>query len=350
MVKILPAATQYGPEIRHGSHYNLRKGSVTHIVISNILSMAFGCAIFMTPELHAEYPEKPVRVIVPFSPGGGTDIQARLIGAKMHESTGQTFIIDNRTGAGGLIGAQLAVESDPDGYTLLFTTATLAVNTTLFGKRMKFSAVTDLAPVSWVSSAPLILVVHPSIPAKTVQELVAIARRQPGSIDIAVNTPGSTSHLSGEMLKQMAKIDGVIVPFRGGGPAVLAVMGGEVDILFATAPSALPHLRTGKLRALAVTTPRKSSAFPELPTMNSAYPGFESDNWYAMFFPARTPKTMIDRINTEIATSLKAGDVKDFYKREGIDPVASSPEGLTALLKREISKYAAIIKLSRITM
>lgn len=291
-----------------------------------------------------------MRLIVPFSPGGGTDIQARLLGAKMHASTGQTFVIDNRTGAGRLIGAKIAVDSDPDGYTLLFTTATLAVNTTLFGKRMKFSALKDLAPISWVSSAPLVLVAHPSVPVKSVKELIALAQKHPGMIDIAVNTPGSTSHLSGEMLKQMGKIDAVIVPFRGGGPAVRAVMGGEVDMLFATAPSAMPHIRSGRLHALAVTTAKKASAFPDLPTMNSFYPGFESDNWYAMFFPARTPKAMVERMNTEVGKALKASDVQDFYKREGLDPVGSTPEALSALLKREIEKYAAIIKRGHIKM
>lgn len=314
------------------------------------IALAFAAGMLAAPSLHAEYPDKPVRLIVPFSPGGGTDIQARLIGAKVHGSVGQTIVIDNRTGAGGLIGAQIAVESEADGYTVLFTTATLAVNTTLFGSRMKFSAVKDLAPVTWVSSAPLVLVAHPALPAKSIAEVVAIAKKQPGSLDIGVNTPGSTSHLSGEMLKQMAKVDGVIVPFRGGGPAVRAVIAGEVDILFATAPSAMPHIRAGKLRALAVTTAKKSSAFPDLPTMNSMYPGFESDNWYAMFFPAGTPKARVAKLNAEIAKALKARDVQDFYAREGLDPVASSPEELGALLKREIAKYAEIIKRGNIRL
>jgi tripartite-type tricarboxylate transporter receptor subunit TctC len=324
--------------------------TINRSFIRHAVSLAIVSGMLAAPALHAEYPEKPVRLIVPFSPGGGTDIQARLIGAKMHESTGQTIVIDNRTGAGGLIGAQIAVDSEPDGYTILFTTATIAVNTTLFGKRMKFSAVRDLAPVSWVSSAPLVLVVHPGVPAKSVKELVAIARKQPGSLDIGVNTPGSTSHLSAEMLKQMAKVDGIIVPFRGGGPAVRAVIAGEVDMLFATAPSAMPHIRAGKLRALAVTTRKKSSAFPDLPTMNSVYPGFESDNWYAMFFPARTPRAMVERIYAEIARALKARDVQDFYAREGLDPVASAPEELSELLKREIKKYALIIRRGKIRL
>lgn len=314
------------------------------------IALAIIGGMLAAPSLHAEYPNKPVRLIVPFSPGGGTDIQARLIGAKVHASVGQTIVIDNRTGAGGLIGAQIAVESEADGYTVLFTTATLAVNTTLFGSRMKFSAVKDLAPVTWVSSAPLVLVAHPGLSAKSIAELVAMAKEQPGSLDIGVNTPGSTSHLSGEMLKQMAQIDGVIVPFRGGGPAVRAVIAGEVDILFATAPSAMPHIRAGKLRALAVTTPKKSSAFPDLPTMNSVYRGFESDNWYAMFVPAGTPNARVARINAEIAKALKARDVQDFYAREGLDPVASSPEELGALLKREIAKYAEIIKRGNIRL
>jgi tripartite-type tricarboxylate transporter receptor subunit TctC len=299
---------------------------------------------FFNPASAQSWPDKPVRLIVPFSPGGGTDIQARLLSKNFHESTGQTFVIDNRTGAGGLIGAQITVDSPADGYTLLFTTATLAVNTTLFGKRMKFSAVKDLAPVSWVSSAPLVLIVHPSVPVKSVKDLIDIARAKPGIFNSGVNTPGSTSHLSAEMLKQMAKVDNVIVPFKGGGPAVAAVMSGEVDFLFATAPSAMPHIRSGKVKAIAVTTAKKASGFPELPTINTVLPGFESDNWYAMFFPAGTPADVVTRMNGLVVKALSDPAVRKFYKQEGTDPVGSTPAELSAHLKKEIAKYAKIIK------
>lgn len=313
--------------------------------------MFAGTALFCSANLFAEnYPDKPVHVIVPFSTGGGTDIQARLITEKLRQSMGQPFVVDNRTGAGGLIGAEIAVESPPDGYTILFTTATIAVNTTLYGKRMKFSATKDLVPVIWVSSAPLVLVVHPSVPAKSVKELVALMKHRPGFMNAGVNTPGSTSHLSAEMFKQMGKLDYVIVPFRGGGPATVAVASGEVDFLFATAPSAMPHIRSGRMRALAVTTAKRASVFPDLPTMSSFYPGFVSDNWYAMFFPKGVSKDKIQKMNAEIGKALKASDVMGFYSREGLDPVAGSPEELASLLKKEIVKYAGVIKRGHIQL
>ena len=187
----------------------------------------------------ADYPNKPVRIIVPFAPGGGTDIQARLLSSAFNDSMHQTFIVDNRTGAGGLIGAQLAVDAPPDGYTILFTTASLAANVTLYADRMKFDLQKDLMPISWITSAPLVLCVHPSVPAKTIPELAALAKGKPGLLNNGVNTIGSTSHLSAEMLKQMAGIKTAIVPYRGGGPATVALVAGEIDMLFATAPSVM---------------------------------------------------------------------------------------------------------------
>jgi tripartite-type tricarboxylate transporter receptor subunit TctC len=316
----------------------------------NAVALAVAALLFSGNLPAAVYPDKPVHVIVPFSTGGGTDIQARLLTEKLRESTGQPFIVDNRTGAGGLIGAGIAVESPADGYTILFTTATIAVNTTLYGKRMKFSATKDLTPVIWVSSAPLVLVVHPSVPAHSVKELVALAKRRPGFMNAAVNTPGSTSHLSAEMFKQIAKLDYVIVPFRGGGPATVAVVAGETDFLFATAPSAMPHIQSGRMRALAVTTAKRASVFPDLPTMSSFYPGFVSDNWYAMFFPKGVPQDKIAKMNAEIGKALNASDVKTFYARQGLDPVAGSPKELAALVKKEIVKYAGVIRKGHIQL
>lgn len=296
----------------------------------------------------ADYPSKPVRIIVPFAPGGGTDIQARLLSSAFNQSTGQTFIVDNRTGAGGLIGAQLAVDAPPDGYTILFSTASLAVNVTLYADRIKFDMQKDLVPISWLTSAPLVLAVHPNVPARTVPELVSLAKSRPGVINNGVNTIGSTSHLSAEMLKQIAGVQTGIVPYRGGGPATVALVAGEIDMLFATAPSVMPHVKSGRVRPIAVTTPKRASALPDLPTMNSFYPGFESDNWYAMYFPAGTSKAMVDKINAEIRKALQSKDVSSFMAREGLDPVASSPAELAELIKKEIPKYAQVIKRGRI--
>ena len=300
--------------------------------------------------LAAEYPNKPVRIIVPFAPGGGTDIQARLLSGAFNDSMHQTFIVDNRTGAGGIIGAQLAVDAPPDGYTILFTTASLAVNATLYADRMKFAMQKDLVPISWITSAPLVLSVHPNVPAKTVPELVALAKSKPAILNNGVNTIGSTSHLSAEMFKQVAGVEVGIVPYRGGGPATVALVAGEIDMLFATAPSVMPHLKSARVRALAVTTAKKASALPDLPTMNTYFPGFESDNWYAMFFPAGTPKAIVDKINGEIRKALETRGVSEFMAREGLDPVASSPAELAALIKTEIPKYAQVIRRGHIAL
>ncbi len=300
-------------------------------------------AVVAAGSVAAAYPDKPVRLIVPFSTGGGTDIQARLLSQKMRDDLKQQVIVDNRTGAGGLIGADLVVQSPPDGYTVLFTTATIAVNTTLQKENMKFDATKDLEPVVWVSSAPLVLVTHPSVPAKTAQELAALSQRTPAGLNMGGNTPGSTSHLSAEMFKQFAKAKGTTILYKGGGPATLGVATGEIDMLFATAPSSMPHINAKRLRALAVTTPKRASALPDLPTMDSIYPGFVSDNWYVMFMPARSPKDAIAKINASVKKALGAKEVSAFYSKQGIDPVGGSPAELTELVKREIVKYRKII-------
>jgi tripartite-type tricarboxylate transporter receptor subunit TctC len=300
------------------------------------------------PAAAQQWPDKPVRILVPFPPGGGTDIQARLLSVAFQKSMGQNFIIDNRTGASGLIATQLAVDSAPDGNTILFTSGSLSVIATLHAKRMKFDVHTDLAPVSWISSTPLVLTVHPSVPVKSVKELVALAKRAPTALNAGGNTAGSTAHLTAEMFNQTVGIKSTVLTYRGGGPAVIALISGEIDYIFATAPSIMPHIKSGKARAIAVTTPKRSSALPDLPTMNTFYPGFESDNWYAMFYPKGTPRPIVDKLNAEIKKALDTPEVKAFYPREALDAVASSPEELGALLKREIPKYAKVINLANI--
>ena len=295
-----------------------------------------------------EYPEQPVHIIVPFSPGGGTDIQARVLAESFNRSMHQPFIVDNKPGASGLIGAQRAVESPADGYTILFTTATVAINPTLYGRRWDVSPVDDLEPVSWITSAPLVLITHPTVPAKSVAELVAQIKKQPGSLNCAINTPGSTSHLAAAMFKQAAGLDVTLVPFKGGGPAVASVVAGETDYLFATGPSAASFVRSGKVRPLAVTTAKPSSAFPGVPTMNTVYPGFEADNWYAMFVRKGTPAEIVRKLNAEIRSALDTALVQKFMAREGLDPVGSTPEALLAQVRREMAKYGEVIRVGQI--
>jgi tripartite-type tricarboxylate transporter receptor subunit TctC len=311
-----------------------------------ILSAAW---IASPPQSNAQqWPDKTVRILVPFPPGGGTDIQARLLSAAFQKSMGQNFIIDNRTGANGLIASQIAVESPPDGNTILFTSGSISVVATLNAKQMKFNVYNDLVPVSWISSTPLVLSLHPSVPAKSVKELVALAKRAQNPMNAGGNTTGSTAHLTAEMFNQAVGIQSTVVTYRGGGPAVIALISGEIDYIFATAPSIMPHLKSGKAKALAVTTPKRSSALPDLPTMNSMYPGFESDNWYAMFYPKGTPRPIVDKLNAEIKKALDTAEIKAFLPREALDPVASTPEELTALLRQEIDKYAKVIRLAGI--
>ncbi|HJQ64126.1 MAG TPA: tripartite tricarboxylate transporter substrate binding protein [Burkholderiales bacterium] len=313
------------------------------LVIATFAAGSAGLAIAQT------WPSKPVRIIVPFGAGGGTDIQARLLGKFFGESLKQTFLVDNRAGAGGLIGAELAVQAPPDGHTILFTTASLSVNVTLYSKRIKFDPLKDLAPVSWISSTPLVLVVHPSVPAKSIKELVTLAKKT-GKMNAASNGAGTTSHLSIEMLKQMGGVNVAHVPYKGGGPSMASLVAGETDFLFATGPVASNQIKARRVRGIAVTTAKKSSAFPDLPTMNSVFKEFESDNWYAMFFPAGTPKAIVDRLNGEIAKALKSKELREFMPREALDPVASSPAELEANFKREIARYAKIIKAGNITV
>jgi len=293
------------------------------------------------------WPAKPVRIVVPFTPGGGLDIQARLFGKKFYETLGQTFVVENRTGAGGLIGAEAVARSAPDGYTLLFSSASLAVNVSLY-KKLVFDPVKDFDPVSWVSSVPLVLVVHPSVPVKSVPELVALARKRAGQFNASSNGIGTTSHLSIEMLKQYAGVAVTHVPYKGGGPATTAVLSGEVDIAFVPVLSAQPFMKSGKVKVLAVTTAKRSSILPDVPTMKSYYPEFESDNWYAFFVPAGTPQDIVTKLNAEILKALKAPDVIDYLSHDGADPVGSTPAELAANYRREIVKYAKLIKAANI--
>ena len=295
------------------------------------------------------WPAKTVRVIVPFGPGGGTDIQGRLLARKFFDSMKQTFVVDNRAGAAGLIGAEMAVKSPPDGYTVLFTTASLSVNVTLYKKSLTFDPVKDLAPVSWISSVPLVLVTHPSVPAKSVKELLALAKKT-GKLNAGNNGAGTTSYLAVEMFKQATGASMVNVSYKGGGPAIIALISGEVDFEFGTALAVAPHVASGKVRAIAVTTAKRAKAYPDLPTMTSIYPDFDVDNWYAMFMPAGTPRPIIDKLNSEILKALKASDVQAFMAKEGGEPVGSTPEELAAMFRREIAKYAKVIEAARITV
>jgi tripartite-type tricarboxylate transporter receptor subunit TctC len=309
---------------------------------------ALALAVASGPAWAQAYPAKPVRIIVPFGAGGGTDIQGRLLAQKFKTSMGQNFLVENRAGASGLIGAEFVARAPADGYNILFTTASLAVNVQLYAKRLKFDPVNDLEPVSWVSSVPLVLTLHPSVPAKNLKEFVTLAKKPGGNLIAAHNGAGTTSHLSVEMLKLFGGAKVTPVPYKGGGPAMVAQISGESDFTFATALAVQPFLKTGKVRPIAVTTAKKSSAFPDLPTMTSMFPEFEADNWYAMFLAKGTSKDIIAKVNAEILKALKAPDLNDFIRKEGGEPVGSTPEELAAYFKRENAKYAKVIKAANV--
>jgi tripartite-type tricarboxylate transporter receptor subunit TctC len=303
---------------------------------------------FPVISLAQQWPTKPVRIMVPFPPGGGTDIQARLLSTAFQNSTGQNFIIENRTGASGLIATQLVVESPPDGYTVLFTSGSIAPVTTLFAKRIKFDMFKDLQPISLLSSTPLVLSLHPSMPVKSVKELIALAKRTPEPMNVGGNTAGTTAHLAAEMFNQRFGLKSTVITYRGGGPAVIALISGEIHYIFATAPSIMPHLQSGRAKAFAVTTKKRSSALPDLPTMDSMYPGFVSYNWYAMFYSRGTPRPVVDRMNSEIKKALDSPELKSFLPKQALDTVASSPEELASFFKEEVEKYAKVIKAANI--
>ena len=296
---------------------------------------------------HAQsWPSRPARIIVPFAPGGGSDLQGRLFSKKFTESLGQSFVVENRGGAGGMVGAELVAKAPPDGYTILFMSAALSVNTTL--AKLSFNPLKDLAPVSRVSSVPLILVVHPSVPAKSVGELVALAKRHKGKLNAASNGSGTTSHLAIEMLKQQAGIDAVHIPYKGGGAAVIAMMAGEVDFRFTTAIASLQHIRSGRVRAIAVASAKPFALLPEMPTLASMYPGFEADNWYSIFVPGGTPKEIVSRLNAETLKALASADMRDAITKDGGEPAGSTPEELAAYFAREVDKYAKVIRAANI--
>ncbi|MDB5866658.1 MAG: hypothetical protein JWO70_4464, partial [Betaproteobacteria bacterium] len=288
------------------------------------------------------WPTRPIRMILAVAPGGGTDIQARLFSQKLQPALG-TVLVDNRPGGGANIGPEIVAKAPPDGYTMLFQSAGLAVNQTLF-KKLNYNAVRDFAPVVLVSSTPLVLAVHPSVPAKTVKELIAIAKAKPDQLNYASPGSGTTSHLATELMKTMTGTKMTHIPYKGSGPATTALLGGEIALMFSPMPPTVPHVKAGKLRALAVTTLKRSSVMPEVPTMDDTLKGFELDNWYGMFFPTGTPREIVNRFNAEMMKLLKDPEVVALMARDGSEPLGSTPEEFGVYFKREVEKYAKVIK------
>ena len=302
------------------------------------------------PVLAQSYPSRPMRMIVGFPPGGPTDLVARLVAQHLSETLGQQVVTDNRPGAGGAVAGVLMVKAAPDGHTLfLASNGEIAISPNLY-KKMAYDPAKDLMPVSRVGSAQLVLVVHPSVAAQSVKDLIALAKAKPGSINFASSGIGSTAQLSAELFKTLAGIDIVHVPYKGAGPAMTDLMGGQVQMLITGFSAAFTHIKSGKLRALGVTGATRVKAMPDLPTIGETVPGYQITSWYGVFVPAGTPAAIINRLQNEIAVLVKRPDMGDRFASLGLEGEATTPQVFAAQIKEEIVKWAKVIQAARVPL
>ncbi len=313
-----------------------------------LLALAFALSSLLAgAQAAAGYPTKPIKIVVPFPPGGATDIFARAIGAELQKAWGQTVIVENKPGGGGNPGTDSVAKAAPDGYTLVMgTVGTHAINMSLYAK-MPYDAVKDFDPIVLVAGVPNLLVVHPSVNAKSVSELTALAKSMPGKLNVASSGNGTSIHLAAELYKQMAGVDILHVPYKGSSPAVTDLLGGQVQLMFDNMPSALPHAKAGKLRALAVTSLKRSPALPDVPTMDEeGLKGFDATSWFGLLTPAGTPKEIIAKINAASVKALASPEMRERLAAQGADPVGNTPDQFAAFIKAEIEKWAKIVKAS----
>ena len=302
---------------------------------------------FPAATAHAQsptYPSKPVRIVVPQSPGASTDLTARLIAQGLNEAFRQPVIVDNRPGAGGIAGTEIVTRAAPDGHTLLVVASSLTINPALHAK-LPYDPVRDFTPITQLSKFPNMLAVHPSVPVKTLQDVIALAKAKPGQLNYASAGSGTGTHMSAELLKQMTGIDIVQIPYKGGGPAVIAAMGGQTQLIVGTSIGLLPHVRSGKLRAIAVTSAKRTAAAPQIPTFaESGVPGYEHEPWNGLLGPSKMPGAVVAKLNAEVVRILHAPEVKKVFEHEGAEPVGSSPGEFAAMIKSETAKWAKVIK------
>ena len=310
-------------------------------VVAALTAVAFSAVV------HAQaFPSKPLRLVVPFPPGAGTDMFARVLAHKLSESLGQPVVVDNRPGGGAIIGTDIVAKSLPDGYTLLLSTTSHAINPSVYSK-LPYDTLRDFATVTQVATVPIVLVVHPSLPVKTPQELVAFARLRPGELNVGSSGSGTVFHLAAELLKSTAGIDMVHVPFKGGSPALAALLANQVNVLFETSLTVGPQAKAGKLRPLALGGWKRSSAMPELPTMaESGFPGFSAENWYGVYVPAGTPREIVKRLNRDMVNALSQPDVRERFASQGAELIGNTPEQHEEFLKAEMAKWARIARLA----
>ena len=313
------------------------------------LRLAFVALFAAAGMAHAQvYPHKPVRMIVPFAPGGGTDIVARAIALRVGESLRQPFVVENRTGANGNIGMELAAKAQPDGYTLSFTSSALAINPSLY-KKLGYDPVKDFAPVTLATLIPFILVTHPSVPVSSVRELITYATARPRQLSYASSGTGNATHLSMALFERMARLELVHVPYKGTGQGIIDVMGGHVQLMFGAIPSTMPQVRAGKLKLLAVSTAKRSTVLPDTPTVaEGGVAGYELASWYGALAPAGTPAAIVNRLNREMVKVLNQPEVKSRLTEEGAEPVGNSPQQFADFIRSERSKYADVVAAARV--
>jgi tripartite-type tricarboxylate transporter receptor subunit TctC len=297
------------------------------------------CAVAQT-----NYPNKPIRLISPYEPGGGVDIMARMVAQKLTQGLGVSVVVENRPGAGGVVGTQVLASSPPDGYTLILDSTSPIVVAPYLMKKLSYDPQKDLAPVSLIAVVPAVLLVKPDSPIHTVKELLDVAKAKPGKLTFSSSGIGGTAHLSAQLLKTMAGVNLLHVPYKGTGPATVAVMSGDVTMTFSDMISGLPYVKNKQLRAVAVTTPKRAPALPDIPAIDETIPGYSAGVWYGVFAPAHTPQPIIDRVNQEIVKFVNAPDVQKMFAEEGANPVGSSPAQFASFIKDEGARWSKLIK------
>ena len=296
-----------------------------------------------------EYPTKPIRLVITYPPGGNTDLVGRALALKLGEFMGQQVVVDNRGGAGGVLGSMITAQSAPDGYTIMLGTSAGMVINPLLSRKLSYDPVKDFAPVSMVVIVPQLLVINPQLPVKNVRELIAFAKAKPGYLNAGSSGVGTPNHFGTELLKWLAGVDIVHVPYKGGAPALTDLLGGQIQMAFSSVPAVLPHIKAGRLVALGVGSAKRSPALPNIPTIAEAgVPGYEYTTWYGIFAPAKTPRTLIARLNAEIVKAMETPDIKDRFTALGGDPDPGTPEELRAYMANESAKWAKIIKAANI--
>ena len=310
------------------------------------LSLSILALIFAVTASAQSFPTKPIKIVVPFPAGGTVDFFARVISTKLSEALGQSVLVENRAGAGGNIAAEAVAKAAPDGYTLLMGSEIIAINTSLYSK-IGYDPVKDLAPITLVGTVPNILIVHPSLPVNSVNDLIALAKKTPGKISFASTGQGTSTHLSSELFKLMANVDMLHIPYKGGPPAIADLISGQVNMMFINMPTGITHVRSGKAKIIAVSSIKRVSQLPDVPTVDQAgVKGFETSAWSGLYAPAGTPVDIINRLNAEVVKILKQPSVREQLMAQGAEPVGDSPEEFSRFTLAEISKWAKIIKVS----